>query len=123
MKWKQEGIKKCLNQAIDTFTDLLAEDGRDEVFELEQDFVDLVANEQFDIEDISFDSIGEIRTVHTATFENPAEAGLFYGALVILKTKKGQILLDGNHRYNTLKESGKILKVCVIFIELDTDLI
>jgi len=124
IKWNPYRLKDCLIQATETFTDLLSnqEDSSEELFSLEHDFVDHISSENYIYEEISFENLNDLKTIHTQTLE---ELGLdsFYGALVILKTKKGRILLDGNHRFNSLKGKNYTGKVWIVEIELSTDLI
>lgn len=109
----------CLDTAYETFTDLLSqrEISEDEMDELEEQFLDIMRNEEYEEKWIEAGSF-PYTPLHTNQYEDINDFNLFAGVIVVLKEGDKSVILDGNHRVNTLKEHYPDTQVLTIIIEL-----
>lgn len=116
MKWKiNKNFQKCLSDAFDTFTDFLGDIENVDIDLLEDNFSSLVNDEDFEIKYLKAKDIN-FNTIHDYVLDDGDD--LFYGVIVVVNCQGfDHIVLDGNHRLNTLKIKSPKTEVPVILIE------
>lgn len=108
-------VDHCLIEAFDTYTSLLSEDESltdDQLLEHE----DHVRYELFEntpeIIEVNLSDLESVKKVHSSEYSEDYD---LYGVVVILENSQGeQLILDGNHRINSLlKSKTKDIKIPV----------
>lgn len=121
MKWNQfKDLNRCFENAIETFEDVLYNDSSltdEDIKERLDHFKYKIKNEEYLDFFEKVEDLDNIKPLHSCYVEpeklNP------YGAIVLFQNKfKERIVLDGNHRYNTLMNFELNIKAYVIIIDL-----
>lgn len=101
---KSKNYERCIIQALETYHQILMDSniGSDENDEHYNYLYTKLKNQNWVEETISIDNF-PYRLIHGARVS--PEESCHYGVIVVLIDQEGQgLVLDGNHRINTLKE-------------------
>ena len=122
MKWKMNSsFEYFLSQAIDTYTDLLSQTEKtdDEMDQIESLFMEKIRNEEFEEVYLPIKELHSFKRLHDYKKEDVEMEEVAQGLIVVLNTGKEKIVLDGNHRINTLNDCHPDLKALVVIIDND----
>lgn len=122
MKWNHKlNLQKCLEDARNEYTTLLSESDIDpnQMDEAESNFNQSLADEGYDSSWMIAQELAQFTPIHTTSFDEHEDKSRYFGAIVIIEDKqKGKsLVLDGNHRFNTVINKYPKMQIFVIRIE------
>lgn len=120
MKWNNnKGFNECLKGAVDTYLEYLSQSDKslEQIDSDESYFLELVKNEEY-LEEWITAADFNYKTIHSYQYDDVNDPKLLEGAIVVVKENGESLVMDGNHRINTLKEKSPNTLVYVIIFEI-----
>ena len=116
-KWINERFDECLTHAMDTYTDLLVDEGFDPEDSLEEELWGKIRKEDYIYEEVLVSDLHKFKSFHTGTYESDVdEIRMHSGCIVVFYNEVGNLVMDGNHRKNTHVEQNSKMSIPVIQI-------
>lgn len=114
-KWGFERKDSDLTEAFETYTSLLAEWDldEDEMTFNEDKFKELA--QKAEVFFLSLEDVLKFRRMHEYAYED--DKNPFQGVIVVIQNESGRnLVIDGNHRLNTLAQNQESRQVPIIII-------